>query len=112
LPNTAGCYNAKDAVRTCQLARELLGGHTLVKLEVLGDEKTLYPNIVETLSAAQTLVNDGFNVMVYTSDDPIVAKELENIGKSQFKLNFPLGMMLKRKLFSSSYLQEKTHALQ
>jgi thiazole synthase len=59
LPNTAGCYNAKDAVRTCQLARELLGGHTLVKLEVLGDEKTLYPNIVETLSAAQTLVNDG-----------------------------------------------------
>jgi thiazole synthase len=80
LPNTAGCYNAKDAVRTCQLARELLGGHTLVKLEVLGDEKTLYPNIVETLSAAQILVNDGFDVMVYTSDDPIVAKELENIG--------------------------------
>jgi hypothetical protein len=74
LPNTAGCYNAKDAVRTCQLARELLGGHTLVKLEVLGDEKTLYPNIVETLSAAQTLIDDGFNVMVYTSDDPIVAK--------------------------------------
>jgi hypothetical protein len=62
------------------LARELLGGHTLVKLEVLGDEKTLYPNIVETLSAAQTLIDDGFNVMVYTSDDPIVAKELENIG--------------------------------
>ena len=75
LPNTAGCYNAKDAVRTCQLARELLGGHTLVKLEVLGDEKTLYPNIVETLSAAQILVNDGFDVMVYTSDDPIVANE-------------------------------------
>ena len=80
LPNTAGCYTAKDAVRTCQLARELLGGHNLVKLEVLGDEKTLYPNIVETLAAAQTLVDDGFDVMVYTSDDPIVAKELENIG--------------------------------
>ena len=80
LPNTAGCYTAKDAVRTCQLARELLGGHNLVKLEVLGDEKTLYPNIVETLSAAQILVDDGFDVMVYTSDDPIIAKELENIG--------------------------------
>jgi thiazole synthase len=80
LPNTAGCYNAKDAVRTCQLARELLGRHTLVKLEVLGDEKTLYPNIVETLSAAQILVNDGFDVMVYTSDVPVVAKELLNIG--------------------------------
>jgi Uncharacterized enzyme of thiazole biosynthesis len=80
LPNTAGCYTAKDAVRTCQLARELLGGHNLVKLEVLGDEKTLYPNIVETLSATQILVDDGFDVMVYTSDDPIIAKELENIG--------------------------------
>jgi thiazole synthase len=80
LPNTAGCYSAKDAVRTCQLARELLGGHNLVKLEVLGDEKTLYPNIVETLSAAQALINDGFDVMVYTSDDPIIAKELEHIG--------------------------------
>ncbi len=80
LPNTAGCYNAKDAVRTCQLARELLGGHNLVKLEVLGDEKTLYPNIVETLSAAQILFDDGFDIMVYTSDDPIVTKELENIG--------------------------------
>jgi len=80
LPNTAGCYNAKDAVRTCQLARELLGGQNLVKLEVLGDEKTLYPNIVETLSAAQTLVDGGFDVMVYTNDDPIVAKELEKIG--------------------------------
>lgn len=80
LPNTAGCYNAKDAVRTCQLARELLDGHNLVKLEVLGDEKTLYPNIVETLSAAKTLVNDGFKVMVYTNDDPIIAKQLENIG--------------------------------
>ena len=80
LPNTAGCYNAKDAVRTCQLARELLGGHNLVKLEVLGDEKTLYPNIVGTLAAAQILVDDGFEVMVYTSDDPIIAKQLENIG--------------------------------
>ena len=80
LPNTAGCYTAKDAVRTCQLARELLGGHNLVKLEVLGDEKTLYPNIVETLAAAKTLVADGFDVMVYTSDDPIIAKQLEDIG--------------------------------
>ncbi len=80
LPNTAGCYTAKDAVRTCQLARELLSGHNLVKLEVLGDEKTLYPNIVETLLAAKILVNEGFEVMVYTSDDPIIAKELENIG--------------------------------
>ena len=80
LPNTAGCYNAKDAVRTCRLARELLGGHNLVKLEVLGDKKTLYPNIVGTLAAAQILVDDGFEVMVYTSDDPIIAKQLENIG--------------------------------
>ena len=80
LPNTAGCYNAKDAVRTCRLARELLDGHSLVKLEVLGDEKTLYPNITETLIAADELVQDGFNVMVYTNDDPIVAKRLEEIG--------------------------------
>ena len=80
LPNTAGCYNAKDAVRTCRLARELLDGHSLVKLEVLGDEKTLYPNITETLIAADELVNDGFDVMVYTNDDPIVAKRLEQIG--------------------------------
>ncbi|NYT52888.1 MAG: thiazole synthase [Candidatus Vesicomyosocius endoextente] len=80
LPNTAGCYNAKDAIRTCQLARELLGGHNLIKLEILGDKKTLYPNIVETLSAAKTLVDNEFDVMVYTSDDPVVAKELENIG--------------------------------
>jgi thiazole synthase len=80
LPNTAGCYNAKDAVRTCRLARELLDGHSLVKLEVLGDEKTLYPNITETLIAADELVNDGFDVMVYTNDDPIVAKRLEEIG--------------------------------
>ena len=80
LPNTAGCYNAKDAVRTCRLARELLDGHSLVKLEVLGDEKTLYPNITETLVAADQLVQDGFDVMVYTNDDPIVAKRLEEIG--------------------------------
>lgn len=80
LPNTAGCYNAKDAVRTCRLARELLDGHKLVKLEVLGDDNTLYPNVVETLKAAETLVADGFDVMVYTSDDPIVARELEAIG--------------------------------
>src|SRR5438477_12756179 len=80
LPNTAGCYNAQDAVRTLRLARELLDGHDLVKLEVLGDPNTLYPNIVETLKAAETLVRDGFKVMVYTSDDPIIAKQLEDIG--------------------------------
>src|SRR4030088_609702 len=80
LPNTAGCYNAADAVRTLRLARELLDGHDLVKLEVLGDPDTLYPNIVETLKAAETLVRDGFKVMVYTSDDPIIAKQLEGIG--------------------------------
>ena len=80
LPNTAGCYTADDAVRTLRLARELLDGHELVKLEVLGDPKTLFPNMVETLSAARTLVKEGFKVMVYTSDDPIIAKELETIG--------------------------------
>ena len=80
LPNTAGCYTAEDAVRTCRLARELLDGHTLVKLEVLGDQKTLYPDVVQTLKAAEQLVADGFDVMVYTSDDPILAKRLENIG--------------------------------
>lgn len=80
LPNTAGCYDADTAVRTCQLARELLDGHNLVKLEVLGDEKTLYPNVTATLTAAKTLVEDGFDVMVYTSDDPIVAQELESMG--------------------------------
>lgn len=80
LPNTAGCYNAIDAVRTCKLARELLDGHTLVKLEVLGDERTLFPDVVETLKAAEQLVADGFQVMVYTSDDPILAKKLEQIG--------------------------------
>ena len=76
LPNTAGCYTAEDAIRTCRLARELLDGHNLVKLEVLGDEKTLYPNVVETLKAAAVLVKEGFDVMVYTSDDPIIAKQL------------------------------------
>lgn len=80
LPNTAGCYNVEDAVRTCHLARELLDGHNLVKLEVLGDEKTLFPNVIETLKAAEILVNDDFNVMVYTNDDPIIARQLEEIG--------------------------------
>lgn len=80
LPNTAGCYTAEDAVRTCRLARELLDGHKLVKLEVLGDEQTLYPDVTATLEAADILVNDGFDVMVYTSDDPILAKRLEDIG--------------------------------
>lgn len=80
LPNTAGCYNAEEAVRTCRLARELLDDHRLVKLEILADDKTLFPNVVETLKAAKTLVDDGFEVMVYTSDDPIIARELEAIG--------------------------------
>jgi thiazole synthase len=80
LPNTAGCYTADDAIRTLRLARELLDGHNLVKLEVLGDPQSLYPNVIETIAAAKQLVSDGFQVMVYTSDDPIVAKELEEIG--------------------------------
>ncbi|SDX97785.1 thiazole synthase [Nitrosomonas halophila] len=80
LPNTAGCYTAKDAVRTLRLARELLDGHSLVKLEVLGDQQTLFPDVVATLEAAEILVKEGFQVMVYTSDDPIVAKRLEEIG--------------------------------
>ncbi len=80
LPNTAGCYTAEDAVRTCRLARELLDGHPLTKLEVLGDQKTLFPDVVQTLKAAEILVADGFDVMVYTSDDPILAKRLEEIG--------------------------------
>jgi thiazole synthase len=92
LPNTAGCYTAEDAVRTCRLARELLDGHDLVKLEVLGDQKTLYPNVVETLSAARTLVADGFKVMVYTTDDPLIAKELEEIGcVAVMPLGAPIG---------------------
>ncbi|MCX7077298.1 MAG: thiazole synthase [Methylococcales bacterium] len=80
LPNTAGCYNAEEAVRTCRLARELLGGHNLVKLEVLADQKTLFPNVVETYIAAEILVREGFEVMVYTNDDPIAAKRLEDMG--------------------------------
>lgn len=80
LPNTAGCYTADEAVRTCKLARELLDGHDLVKLEVLGDQKTLYPNIVHTLKACEELIKDNFKVMVYTNDDPIVAQELEQMG--------------------------------
>ena len=80
LPNTAGCYTVEDAVRTCRLARELLDGHNLVKLEVLGDEKTLFPDVVATLEAAEVLVKDGFKVMVYTNDDPIIARQLEEIG--------------------------------
>ncbi len=80
LPNTAGCYTAKDAVRTCQLARELLDGHTLVKLEVLGDEKTLFPNIMETIGAAEKLIREGFDVMVYTTDDPVAARRFEEMG--------------------------------
>ena len=80
LPNTAGCYTADDAVRTCRLARELLDGHNLVKLEVLGDQRTLYPDVVQTLKAAELLVADNFDVMVYTSDDPILARQLEQIG--------------------------------
>ncbi len=80
LPNTAGCYSAEDAIRVCNIAAEILDGKKLVKLEVLGDEKTLYPNVVETIKAATNLVKDGFKVMVYTTDDPLVAKELEKIG--------------------------------
>jgi thiazole synthase len=80
LPNTAGCYTAEDAVRTCRLARELLDGHALVKLEVLGDQRTLFPDVVQTLKAAEILVAENFQVMVYTSDDPLLAKRLEEIG--------------------------------
>lgn len=80
LPNTAGCYDADSAIRTCQLARELLDGHSLVKLEVLGDEKTLYPDITETIKAAEELIRDNFNVMVYTTDDPVMAKRFEELG--------------------------------
>ncbi len=80
LPNTAGCYTAEGAVRTCRMARELLDGHNLVKLEVLGDEKTLYPDMAATFEAAGQLVADGFDVMVYTNDDPIAARRLEDLG--------------------------------
>lgn len=92
LPNTAGCYDAKTAVRTCRLARELLDGHNLVKLEVLADEKTLFPHILETLVAAEELVKDGFDVMVYTNDDPVIAKRLEELGcVSVMPLAAPIG---------------------
>lgn len=92
LPNTAGCYNAEDAVRTCKLGRELLEGHALVKLEVLGDQKTLYPDVSETLKAAEILVKDGFDVMVYTTDDPLVAKRLEELGcVAVMPLGAPIG---------------------
>lgn len=92
LPNTAGCYNSDDAVRTCRLARELLDGHKLVKLEVLGDEKTLYPNVTETLKAAETLIKEGFDVMVYTTDDPLMAKRLEEAGcVAVMPLGAPIG---------------------
>lgn len=80
LPNTAGCFTCDDAVRVCMLGRELLDGHALVKLEVLADQATLFPDVIETLQAAKILVNDGFEVMVYTNDDPIIAKKLEDIG--------------------------------
>ncbi len=92
LPNTAGCYTAKDAVRTCKLARELLDGHDLVKLEVLGDQKTLFPDVTETLIAAEELIKDGFKVMVYTTDDPLVAKRLEDMGcVAVMPLGAPIG---------------------
>jgi len=80
LPNTAGCYDAETAIRTCRLARELLDGHDLVKLEVLGDQQTLFPDVVQTLAAAEVLVKDGFKVMVYTNDDPVMARRLEALG--------------------------------
>ena len=92
LPNTAGCHTADEAVRTCRLARELLNGHNLVKLEVISKSRTLYPDVVETLTAARTLVNEGFQVMVYTSDDPLIAIELESIGcVAVMPLGAPIG---------------------
>ncbi|MGH8248835.1 MAG: thiazole synthase, partial [Gammaproteobacteria bacterium] len=80
LPNTAGCFDAESAVRTCRLARELLEGHPLVKLEVLGDPKTLFPDIAETIKAAETLIREDFKVMVYTNDDPVMARRFEQMG--------------------------------
>ncbi len=80
LPNTAGCFNAEDAIRTCRLARELLDDHTLVKLEVLGDQKTLFPDVMQTMQAAEVLIKEGFEIMVYTNDDPIIAKQFEEMG--------------------------------
>jgi thiazole synthase len=92
LPNTAGCYTADEAVRTCRLARELLDGHNLVKLEVLGDQKTLYPDVFQTVAAAETLVAEGFDVMVYTTDDPLLARRLEEVGcKAVMPLAAPIG---------------------
>ncbi len=92
LPNTAGCFDAKTAVRTCRLARELLDGHNLVKLEVLGDEKTLFPDVTATLEATKELIKDGFDIMVYTNDDPIMAKRLEDLGCiSVMPLAAPIG---------------------
>jgi thiazole synthase len=92
LPNTAGCYDADSAVRTCRLARELLDDHRLVKIEVLGDERTLYPNVIETLKAAEILVAEGFEVMVCTTDDPILARRLEDIGcVADMPLAAPIG---------------------
>ena len=91
LPNTAGCFNSKDALRTLRLAREM-GGWKLVKLEILGDKKTLYPNMIETLKSTETLVKEGFEVMVYCSDDPIIAKKLEDVGASAIMpLASPIG---------------------
>ena len=80
LPNTAGCYDADSAIRTCLLARELLDGHKLVKLEVLGDEKTLFPDVPATIIAAEALIKEDFDVMVYTNDDPVMAKRFEEMG--------------------------------
>ena len=92
LPNTAGCYDAASAVRTCRLSRELLDGASLVKLEVLADDKTLLPNVTETLEAAERLVADGFDVMVYTNDDPVIARRLEALGcVSVMPLAAPIG---------------------
>lgn len=92
LPNTAGCFTAKDAIRTCRLARELLDGHKLVKLEVLADKKTLFPAIPETIEATEVLVKEGFDVMVYTNDDPVMAKRLEDMGcVSVMPLAAPIG---------------------
>lgn len=112
LPNTAGCFDAETAIRTCQLARELLDGHNLVKLEVLGDEKNLYPNVIETVKACKTLIDDGFDVMVYTSDDPIVANELADMGCVAI---MPLGSLIGSGLgilnrHTLSLIIEQTHA--
>ena len=91
LPNTAGCFNSDDALRTLRLAREM-GGWRLVKLEVLGDKKTLYPNMIETIKSTEVLVKEGFDVMVYCNDDPLMAKRLENVGaEAIMPLAAPIG---------------------